>query len=41
VPVMVRYLQEQGLEAEGFDTEYGDDVVEADQAPQEAAGEGQ
>ena len=41
VPVMVRYLQEQGLEAEGFDTEYGDDVVEADQAPQETAGEGQ
>jgi len=43
VPVMVRYLQEQGLEAEGFDTEYGDDVVEADQAPQEpqaATGEG-
>jgi putative mRNA 3-end processing factor len=33
VPVMVRYLQEQGLEAEGFDTEYGDDVVEADAAP--------
>jgi len=43
VPVMVRYLQEQGLEAEGFDTEYGDDVVEADQAtqePQAATGEG-
>jgi len=43
VPVMVRYLQEQGLEAEGFDTEYGDDVVEADQAtqePQAAQGEG-
>ena len=41
--VMVRYLQEQGLEAEGFDTEYGDDVVEADQAtqePQAATGEG-
>jgi putative mRNA 3-end processing factor len=35
VPVMVRYLQEQGLEAEGFDTEYGDDAVEADAAPQE------
>ena len=43
VPVMVRYLQEQGQEAEGFDTEYGDDVVEADQAtqePQAATGEG-
>lgn len=35
VPVMVRYLQEQGLEAEGFETEYGDDAVEADTAPQE------
>jgi putative mRNA 3-end processing factor len=35
VPVMVRYLQELGLEAEGFDTEYGDDVVEADTASQE------
>ncbi len=37
VPVMVRYLQEQGLEAEGFSTEYGDDAVEADQAPEEPA----
>jgi hypothetical protein len=37
VPVMVRYLREQGLQAEAFDTEYGDDVVEADlQAGQEA-----
>jgi putative mRNA 3-end processing factor len=27
---MVRYLQEQGLQAESFQTEYGDDVVEAD-----------
>jgi putative mRNA 3-end processing factor len=35
VAVMVRYLQEQGWQAEGFDTEYGDDVVEADQAPQQ------
>jgi putative mRNA 3-end processing factor len=25
VPVLVRYLQEQGLQAEGFDTEYGDE----------------
>lgn len=37
VPVMVRYLQEQGLQAEGFATEYGDDVVEADTAPEPAA----
>jgi putative mRNA 3-end processing factor len=29
---MVRYLLEQGLEAEAFETEYGDDVVEADKA---------
>jgi putative mRNA 3-end processing factor len=32
VPVMVRYLGEQGLQAEAFDTEYGDDMVEADRA---------
>jgi putative mRNA 3-end processing factor len=31
-PVMVRYLAEQGLQAEGFDTEYGGDAVEADVA---------
>jgi putative mRNA 3-end processing factor len=38
VPVMVRYLREQGLEAQSFDTEYGEDVVEADlQAGQESA----
>jgi putative mRNA 3-end processing factor len=30
VPVMVRYLAEQGLRAEAFDTEYGGDAVEAD-----------
>jgi putative mRNA 3-end processing factor len=37
VPVMVRYLTEQGLQAEGFDTEYGGDAVEADvQAPEPA-----
>ncbi|WP_354004914.1 ligase-associated DNA damage response exonuclease [Ramlibacter albus] len=29
---MVRYLTEQGLQAEAFETEYGDDVVEADAA---------
>jgi putative mRNA 3-end processing factor len=27
---MVRYLAEQGLQAEAFETEYGDDLVEAD-----------
>jgi putative mRNA 3-end processing factor len=32
VPVMVRYLQEQGLQAEGFETEYGGDAVEGDVA---------
>lgn len=38
VPVMVRHLRERGLQAEAFETEYGDDVVEADlQLP---AGEG-
>ena len=36
--VMVRYLRERGLQAESFETEYGDDVVEADlQAGQEGA----
>ena len=30
VPVMVRYLSEQGWQAEAFETEYGGDVVEAD-----------
>jgi putative mRNA 3-end processing factor len=29
---MVRYLAERGLQAESFETEYGDDVVEADAA---------
>ena len=28
VPVLVRYLTEQGLQAEAFHTEYGDDAVE-------------
>lgn len=32
---MVRFLLEQGLEAESFKTEYGDDVIEADAATQE------
>ena len=35
IPVMVRYLGEQGLEAQAFQTEYGDDALEAD--AQEAA----
>ena len=30
VPVMVRYLGEHGMQAEAFDTEYGDDMLEAD-----------
>ena len=28
IPVMVRYLSEQGLEAGSFNTEYGDDAIE-------------
>ena len=30
VPVMVRHLRERGLQAEAFETEYGEDVVEGD-----------
>ena len=30
---MVRYLNEQGLQAEAFQTEYGDDAIAADTAP--------
>ena len=37
VPVMVRFLREQGLEADAFDTEYGGDDVEADVAPEAQA----
>lgn len=33
VPVLVRYLTEQGLQAEAFHTEYGDDPVEEQAAP--------
>ena len=33
IPVMVRYLGEQGLQAESFETEYGGDAVEADVEP--------
>lgn len=44
VPVMVRYLTERGLQAQAFETEYGDDRLEADVVPQAAhagaAGEG-
>ena len=34
-PAMVRHLREQGLQAQAFATEYGDDVVEADLQPAE------
>ena len=34
---MVRWLNEQGLDAGAFKTEYGDDVIEADTAAPEAA----
>jgi putative mRNA 3-end processing factor len=34
---MVRYLIEQGLQAEAFETEWGDDVIEADAATGEEA----
>ena len=33
IPVMVRYLAGQGLQAESFETEYGGDAVEADVEP--------
>ena len=33
IPVMVRYLTGQGLQAEAFETEYGDDALEPDAAP--------
>lgn len=37
IPVLVRHLRERGLQAEGFQTEYGDDVVEADLQAEEGA----
>jgi putative mRNA 3-end processing factor len=37
VPVMVRWLQEQGLQAEAFATEYGDERDEAVEAAEPAA----
>lgn len=40
VPVLVRWLQDQGLQAEAFATEYGDDAVEADAAPEATPGAG-
>jgi putative mRNA 3-end processing factor len=36
VPVMVRYLAEQGLQAEAFQTEYGDERLEQAEAPASA-----
>jgi putative mRNA 3-end processing factor len=33
VPVMVRWLREQGLQAEAFETEFGDEAAEATAAP--------
>lgn len=38
VPVMVRWLREQGLQAEAFETEYGDEQEEAAEAEAGAAG---
>lgn len=35
IPVMVRYLTEQGLQAEAFQTEYGDELGEEDEPPAE------
>ena len=37
VPVLVRYLTDQGLQAEAFHTEYGDDPVEEQLPPQPEA----
>jgi putative mRNA 3-end processing factor len=37
IPVMVRYLSEQGLRAESFETEYGGDAIEADTTAEPAA----
>ncbi len=39
VPVLVRHLAEQGLQAEAFETEYGDDRLDADPAPQDGQGQ--
>ena len=37
IPVMVKWLRQQGLDAAGFDTEYGDDDDDVGIAPQPAA----
>ena len=37
IPVMVRYLAEQGLDAGSFETEYGGDAVEGDAAAEATA----
>ena len=37
IPVMVKWLCQQGLDAAGFDTEYGDDDDDVGIAPQPAA----
>jgi putative mRNA 3-end processing factor len=37
IAVLVRWLQQQGLQASGFDTEYGDDEAEDTGAPADAA----
>ena len=39
VAVMVRHLQEQGLQAEAFETQYGDEAIEAAAQAAETAGQ--
>jgi putative mRNA 3-end processing factor len=41
IPVLVRWLQQQGLQASGFDTEYGDDEAEEAAAAESAGAAGQ
>ena len=36
--VMVRWLMQQGLQAQAFATEYGDDAIEADASAASTAG---
>jgi putative mRNA 3-end processing factor len=38
--VMVRWLQQHGLQAQAFVTEYGDDTIEADASAAVTADEG-
>jgi putative mRNA 3-end processing factor len=40
IPVMVRYLTEQGLQAESFQTEYGDDAAEENATGNGLSGDG-